>query len=96
MITLRILKLPLNYVDVMNCCIIWFAYFMLKNAYSSIPFLLLCYILYLGWLPFIYGFTRIRHFRRKSIKEILLFVLNIATVPVYLFMALAAYLAFNG
>ena len=69
---------------------------MLNNAYSSIPFLLLCYILYLGWLPFVCGFARARYFRGKSIKDIVLFIVNIGALPVYLFMAFAAYLAFHG
>ena len=78
-----------EYIDVINCFIVWFVFTLLTlNYYTdfSFNFYIFRYIAYFDWLIFIYGFMRVRYFKQKSIKNILLFALNLITFPAYLLM----------
>ena len=88
----KLMNYFVEYIDLINCCIIWLAFALIKISGFSINFsVIFLYILYFEWIPFIYGFMRMRYFKQKSIKNILLFTLNLITFPVYS-MVLMAYI----
>jgi len=91
---LNILKLLLKHIDLINCIIIWIILVTLMLNLHTLGTFTAFYV-WVGWIPFIFGFMRLRYFR-KSVMEAILFILNVISLPVYLFLIFASYMTLHG